>query len=39
MGKDRGEGQHRDESQEEIDSDGRQEGRPLPEPDDGHEKH
>ncbi|MGH3867622.1 MAG: hypothetical protein ACRDQ4_16095 [Pseudonocardiaceae bacterium] len=34
-----GGGKHRDRDEEEISQDGQQKGRPLPPPDDGHEKH
>lgn len=37
--KDGDESKHRDQSEEEISRDGQQAGRPLPPPDDGHEKH
>jgi hypothetical protein len=36
---DEGSGRHRDKDTEEISRDGQQEGRPLPPPDDGSEKH
>jgi hypothetical protein len=36
---DQDDGKHRDKDEEEISRDGQQEGRPLPPPDDGSEKH